>query len=376
MTRRNAFISSLFLFARRVFGQGKKEPSLDETWKAEIAQGIAFYKTGQYRNSIDAFSRATALNPNDPIPHLYLGLAWQQQFVPNGPRQVSAAHAHDEFARAIALDGSAWPPLIFMGRLERDLGNLSEARSWYEQALRLDPSESNTHVALGALIMQSGLADEARTHFERALALDPRSVRAMRFLDALYRSRGDEAVAAEWRGRAEAVENDERLRLADQRARGVISPSRWPPPLSGTYQIIRDAAAVTPPLPPPPPPPPPSSIRGIRSMGTPLAGWTFRHVPDPDGEPPPILIHPVAQARMLIQKVDPVFPRNASGLVRIGIIVNKEGKIRKATFVEGDSELADTAVRAVRQWTYRPTISNWESVEVRSEVVLTAGHAQ
>jgi outer membrane biosynthesis protein TonB len=62
--------------------------------------------------------------------------------------------------------------------------------------------------------------------------------------------------------------------------------------------------------------------------------------------------------------------------VRIGIIVNKDGKVREATFVAGDSELADAAVGAVRQWKYRPTISNWELVEVRSEVVLNAGPTQ
>ncbi len=205
MTRRNAFLSSLILFARKVLGQKQTPPNVDETWKVEIARGIAFYKTGQYTNSIDAFSRATALNPNDPIPHLYLGLAWQQQFIPNGNQQASAAHAHDEFERAIALDTSAWPPRIFMARLERDLGNFSEARRWYEEALRLDPSEADTHVALGALAMQSGVADEAIVDFGRALAFDPRNVRAMRFLDSLYRSRGDEATAAEWRGKAEAV---------------------------------------------------------------------------------------------------------------------------------------------------------------------------
>ena len=307
-----------------------------------------------------------------------MGLAWQQQFTPNEHQQASAARAHDEFERAIALDASAWPPLVFMARLERDLGNISEARRWYEEALHLDPSEANTYVALGALAMQSGVADEATVDFERALALDPRNVPAMRFLDALYRSRGDEVAAAEWRGKAEAVETGDHLRLADQRERGVISPSRWPPPLAGTYQIIRDAAVVTPPPPPPPPPPqpPPSSIRGTRSTGATPAGWSFRHVPDPDGEPPPILIHPTAQKRMLIRKVDPVFPQNASGTVRIGIIVDKDGKVRKASFVEGNSELADAAVSAVRQWKYRPTISNWEPVEVRSEVVLTAGSSQ
>jgi hypothetical protein len=63
---------------RKVFGQKQTPPNADETWKAEITQGIAFYKTGQYKNSIDAFGRATALNPNDPIPHLYCGCTTEE----------------------------------------------------------------------------------------------------------------------------------------------------------------------------------------------------------------------------------------------------------------------------------------------------------
>ncbi len=349
----------------------------DDTWKAEITQGIAFYKSGQYKGAVDAFRRAADLNPNDPIPHLYLGLAWQHQFIPHGQEQASAAHARDEFELAIAMDASAWPPLIFMAKLESDLGNTGEARRWYERALRLDPSDAQTYVALGQLAVESGAADEAIAHFQRALFLDPRNTSAMRFLGAHYRSRGDEVAFAHWRDKAQATAIDDRGRLEALRERGVISPLRWPPVLAGTYQIIRNEALVNPSPPPlPPPPPPPPSLRGVRSAKRPPPGVTFRHVPDPDGEPPPMLVHPAAQERMLIEKVNPAFPPNTSGTVRIGVIVDKDGGVRKATFAEGDHELADGAVTAVRQWRYRPTISNWEPVEVRSEVVLTAHPAR
>lgn len=377
MTRRQALLSSLMLLARKLFGQTHAPPAASEFWKAEITRGIASYKAGKYKESVGAFDRAAALNPNDPIPHLYLGLAWQAQFIPNGQQEASATHAHDEFQRAIVLDPSAWPPLILMASLERDLGNVGAARKWYSQALQLDPENADMYVALGALDMRSDFADEALTDFERALTLDPRNVSAMRFLDALYRNRRDETAAAEWRSKAEAIDADNRLRVEQQRQRGVISPLRWPPPLAGTYQIIRDMAIVNLPLPPLPPPPPRSSARRdrISTTGT-TPGWTFRHLPDPDGEPPPMLVHPKAQEQNLIQRVDPDFPPNASGTARIAIIVAKDGKVRKATFMEGDSALADAAVAAVRQRSYRPTISNWEPVEVRSEVLLTAGRAQ
>jgi TonB family protein len=86
-----------------------------------------------------------------------------------------------------------------------------------------------------------------------------------------------------------------------------------------------------------------------------------------------MLVHPKTQEQNLLQRVDPVFPPNTSGTVRIGIIVARDGRVRKATFVEGDPSLADAAITAVRQWSYRPTVSNWEPVEVRSEVLLTSG---
>lgn len=251
----------------------------------EIARGIAFYKGGSYKEFAEAFGRAAALNPNDPIPHIYLGLALQAQFIPNGQQKASAVQAYGEFQRAIALDLSAWPPLIFMANLERDLGSFAESRRWYERALQLDPSNAAVYVALGALGMQSGVADQdsARTDFERALSLDPRNVTAMRFLDALYRARGNESAAADWRRKAADIETENSLRMEQQRQRGITSPLRWPSPLAGTYQIIRDVAIVNAP-PPPPPPPPPPSLGGQRLSTNRIPdGWTFRHVPDPVG---------------------------------------------------------------------------------------------
>ncbi len=89
-----------------------------------------------------------------------------------------------------------------------------------------------------------------------------------------------------------------------------------------------------------------------------------------------MLVNPAAQARNLVRKVDPVYPSPAKGTIRIGVIIAKDGHVRSATLTGGDPLFADAALQAVRQWVYRPAVSNWEPVEVRSEVLLEASPAR
>jgi outer membrane biosynthesis protein TonB len=81
-----------------------------------------------------------------------------------------------------------------------------------------------------------------------------------------------------------------------------------------------------------------------------------------------MLVNPAALERSLIARGDPV--SSAPGTARLDVVIGKDGHVRTVKFVSGDSPFADAAANAVRQWIYRPTLSNWEAVEVRSEVVV------
>jgi cytochrome c-type biogenesis protein CcmH/NrfG len=367
MIIRDKTIFCLAVITGSMLGQ---TPNPQENWKTLIGRGVASFKLGQYGESITVFQQAVDLNPGDPIPHLYLGIAWQAQFVPGSQSTTSGDQAAAQYHRAVELDAANWPALVLLAQLARDRGNLDEARSWYQKALQLDPANADTWVALGALALRRPrtpaspqVLDQGISDLRHALSLDPHHEFAMMFLDALYRQRGDSATAAEWRQQAE-----------NERGDTSNSVLKWPPPLAGTYQIIRDtASAAVRPL-PPPPPPPPGARAAPNSKDTGAAGWTFRHIPSPDGLPPPMLVNPVAQERNLVRKVDPVYPSPARGTIRIGVIIAKDGHVRSATLTEGDPVLADAALQAVRQWVYRPVVSNWEPVEVRSEVLLKAAN--
>ena len=91
----------------------------------------------------------------------------------------------------------------------------------------------------------------------------------------------------------------------------------------------------------------------------------------------PIPIGGNVQSAKLIRRTAPVYPAEAvesliSGVVRLEAIINKEGFIRELRVLSGNPLLAASAVEAVEQWRYKPTLLNRQPVEVitRIEVIF------
>lgn len=81
-------------------------------------------------------------------------------------------------------------------------------------------------------------------------------------------------------------------------------------------------------------------------------------------------------ANALLTHVVPVYPQEAKdkkiqGPVRVHVVIGMDGVIKEANAVSGDPLLAQPAVEAIRQWTYRPTLLNGEAIEVDTEVPIT-----
>ena len=79
------------------------------------------------------------------------------------------------------------------------------------------------------------------------------------------------------------------------------------------------------------------------------------------------------QAR-LVRQVAPVYPAAArqagiSGVVRLGVVIAKDGMVRDITVMNGPGlELDNAAMQAVRQWVYKPALLNGQPVEVVTTV--------
>jgi TonB family protein len=80
----------------------------------------------------------------------------------------------------------------------------------------------------------------------------------------------------------------------------------------------------------------------------------------------------VAQT-LLIRKVAPVYPPLArqariQGTVVLSIVINKDGEVRDTKLVSGHPMLAPAAIEAVKQWRYKPYVSDDKPVEVEAVV--------
>lgn len=79
------------------------------------------------------------------------------------------------------------------------------------------------------------------------------------------------------------------------------------------------------------------------------------------------------QAARLVNRVQPVYPPLArqtriSGTVKLHAIIGKDGSVQQLQVVSGHPLLVQSALDAVRQWRYQPTLLNGDPVEVDTEI--------
>lgn len=95
--------------------------------------------------------------------------------------------------------------------------------------------------------------------------------------------------------------------------------------------------------------------------------------PPPPATPQRIRVGGNVEAASLINKVSPEYPAIAktahvSGTVILHAIIGKDGGIRELQYVSGPPLLMKSALDAVKQWRYKPTMLNGEAVEVDTTI--------
>lgn len=78
---------------------------------------------------------------------------------------------------------------------------------------------------------------------------------------------------------------------------------------------------------------------------------------------------------MLVHRVEPVYPPLAKqthreGRVELRAIIGTDGTIQSLQIVAGDALLERSAVEAVQQWRYKPTILNGQPVEIDTYITV------
>lgn len=111
------------------------------------------------------------------------------------------------------------------------------------------------------------------------------------------------------------------------------------------------------------------------------AGSSMAPPPPPKATPKRITVGGNVQAAHLVNRVQPGYPPLArqtriSGTVKLHAIIGKDGTVQQLQVVSGHPLLVQSALDAVRQWRYQPTLLNGEPVEVDTEIDVIFSLAQ
>jgi len=87
------------------------------------------------------------------------------------------------------------------------------------------------------------------------------------------------------------------------------------------------------------------------------------------------------QQANLVSQVTPVYPPQAKqdrvqGTVQLQVVIDKEGHVAEVSVLAGPGALVASAVEAVKQWVYRPTLLNGDPVKVQTTVDVNYTLAQ
>jgi TonB family protein len=93
----------------------------------------------------------------------------------------------------------------------------------------------------------------------------------------------------------------------------------------------------------------------------------------PSVEPPRIRVGGNVQQTKLLYQARPTYPPDAKaarvqGAVKLQAVIAKDGTIKELQVLSGDPMLVPSAMEAVKQWVYQPTLLNGNPVEVVTQI--------
>jgi protein TonB len=116
-------------------------------------------------------------------------------------------------------------------------------------------------------------------------------------------------------------------------------------------------------------------------LGGVIGGAGTAPPPPPKATPKRVTVGGNVQAARLVNRVQPLYPPLArqtriSGTVKLHAIIGKNGAVEQLQVVSGHPLLVQSALDAVRQWRYQPTLLNGDPVEVDTEIDVIFSLAQ
>jgi tetratricopeptide (TPR) repeat protein len=128
--------------------------------------GVGAQRGSRWTDAVENFSAATELNPRDPDYLAYLGWATYQVYKSGQSDDSFASNkARNILERTLALDSRNPRALLFIARIEKEMGNVEAARVWFERLHKLEPTNEEVNAALEWLRMSAGIERRTQSGF-------------------------------------------------------------------------------------------------------------------------------------------------------------------------------------------------------------------
>lgn len=125
--------------------------------ETELDLGVSAYKQAKYEDAIRHFEKAAALDPTSVTPHLYLGTAYAQQYLPGADNPYNnqiALQSVTQFEQVLALNSTLDQRLSSLKGIASLYFNMKKwdsAKEYHRKVLSIDPDDSETYYAIGVI---------------------------------------------------------------------------------------------------------------------------------------------------------------------------------------------------------------------------------
>lgn len=150
-------------------------------------QGIKELSLSKYAEASKSFAKAVIKNPDDPYPHIFLGISlyWQGQ----------VDQAMSEYRAALKLDKDNAHAHQLLGIAYAWKGDINSALASFKESIDIDPDRPDTQMNIGSTYAALGDYEEALFHFRNAVRLDKTHPLYHYQLGSLYEVMGRDSLA-------------------------------------------------------------------------------------------------------------------------------------------------------------------------------------
>lgn len=167
-----------------------RDKAPDSVWMLE-AKAEAQESEKQYDLALNSFESVLRLEPKRPGVHYRMGrvyLARFEQLHDSKDRDQAA----EQFRAEVAIDPGNGNAAYELAQIQRDLGNVEQARQQFESLIERRPEFEQARVGLAGVLVETQKPDEAAIQLRRAIELDPDDEVAWYRLAHALRMTGDQ----------------------------------------------------------------------------------------------------------------------------------------------------------------------------------------